>query len=301
MAAGPHLLPHAPEELTAVRLRRLGEGVGKVVYCSEHWVVKRQRHASDVIALILLWRVLRRVARLLPARLGEPLLQRPSRPLRLLRVMIRPLVLVIPRSLWLMTHIGEVWHVYHSRSVRGEELARRHLAGTSLVPERVAFPPVRVRVGGWPGWLTVSEASERVECTLYQRLADLASAGRYDQLELWLGRFLELRQSGWQRGLFSADAHLKNFGVIGDRVVLLDPGGLTDHWPEIEQRLRSQAGVDEPHLELGLGPILSGRPDIANRFNARWKEIVSRDGVLRHWPGETERKARNNSRRFGVN
>jgi hypothetical protein len=105
-------------------------------------------------------------------------------------------------------------------------------------------------------------------------------------LELWLDRFLELRQTGWQRGLFSVDAHLKNFGVSGDRVVLLDPGGLTDHWPEIEQRLSAQAGVAEPHLQLGLGPLLDSRPDIADRFNARWKEIVSRDGVLRHWPEE---------------
>jgi len=286
MPASLHLLPHAPEELISGRLRRLGEGVGKVVYCSEHWVVKRQRHASDIIALIVIWKVLRRLARILPAHLGEPLLQRPSKPIRLLRVMMRPLVLVIPRSLWLMTHIGELWHVYHSRNVRGEHLARLHLAGTSLVPDHVTFPPVRVKVGGWPGWLTVSEATERVECTLHQRLADLAAAGRFGQLELWLDRFLELRQTGWQRGLFSVDAHLKNFGVTGDRVVLLDPGGLTDHWPEIEQRLSAQAGVAEPHLQLGLGPLLDSRPDIADRFNARWKEIVSRDGVLRHWPEE---------------
>jgi hypothetical protein len=286
MPAELHLLPHAPAELIGGRLRRLGEGVGKVVYCSEHWVVKRQRHASDIIALIVIWKVLRRLARILPAHLGEPLLQRPSKPIRLLRVMMRPLVLVIPRSLWLMTHIGELWRVYHSRNVRGERLARLHLAGTSLVPAHVTFPPVRVKVGGWPGWLTVSEATERVECTLHQRLADLAAAGRFDQLELWLDRFLELRQTGWQRGLFSVDAYLKNFGVTGDRVVLLDPGGLTDHWPEIERRLSAQAGVAEPHLQLGLGPLLDSRPDIADRFNARWKEIVSRDGVLRHWPGE---------------
>jgi hypothetical protein len=286
MPAGLHLLPHAPEELTTGRLRRLGEGVGKVVYCSEHWVVRRQRRASDIIALIVIWKVLRRLARILPARLGETLLQRPSRPIRLLRVMMRPLVLVIPRSVWLMTHIGELWHVYHSRNVRGERLAQLHLAGTSLVPERVTFPPVRVRVGGWPGWLTVSEAVERVEGTLHQRLANLAAEGRFDELEQWLGRFLEFRQSGWQRGLFSVDAHLKNFGVTGDRIVLIDPGGLTDHWPEIERRLSAQDGVEEPHLTLGLGQILSDRPDIAGRFDARWREVVSRDGVLRNWPGE---------------
>jgi hypothetical protein len=279
------LLAHPPAELTTGRLHRLGEGVGKVVYCSDHWVVKRERHPADIIALIAIWKMLRFLSRILPARLVEPLLQRPSKRIRLLRVMLRPVVLLIPRSVWLMTHVGELWHSYHWRNLRGEQLARAHLAGTSLIPEHVTFPPVRVRVGGWPGWLTVSEATERVECTLYKRLSDLAASGDFEQVEVWLDRFLDLRQAGWQRGLFSVDAHLKNFGVTGDRVVLLDTGGLTDHWPEIERRLSAQQEVAEPHLRLGLGPLLLGHPDIAGRFNARWKEIVSRDGVLRHWPG----------------
>jgi len=286
MSSEPHLLPHAPEELTGGRLRRLGEGVGKVVYASEHWVVKRERSAADIIALIVIWKALRRVAQLLPAHLGEPLLRHPSKWIRLVRVMVRPFVLVIPRSVWLMTHIGEMWHVYHSRNVRGERLARMHLAGTSLVPERVTFPPVRVRVGGWPGWLTVSEATERVEGTLHKRLADLAAQGRFSEVEVWLDRFLELRQAGWQRGLFSTDAHLKNFGVTGDRVVLLDLGGLTDHWPEIDKRLASQASQDAPHVQLGLGDMLAECPDIAERFDAQWREIVSHSGVLRHWPSD---------------
>ncbi len=286
MSPQPHLLPHAPEELTSGRLRRLGEGVGKVVYASEHWVVKRERSAADIISLIVIWKVLRRIAQVLPAHLGEPLLRRPSRWIRLVRVIMRPLVLAIPRSVWLMTHIGEMWHLYHSRNVRGERLAKAHLTGTSLIPDRVTFPPVRVRVGGWPGWLTVSEATERVEETLYKRLAGLAARGRFDELEEWLNRFLELRQAGWRRGLFSVDAHLKNFGVTGDRVVLLDPGGLTDQWHEIDRRLTSQAALDAPHVQLGLGPLLLDRQDIADRFNTRWKEIVSHAGVLRHWPGD---------------
>ncbi|MCC7176328.1 MAG: hypothetical protein IT159_14145 [Bryobacterales bacterium] len=285
MSSQSHVLLHAPVELTRGTLRRLGEGAGKVIYASEHWVVKRERSAADILALIVIWKVLSRVARALPARLGEPLLRHPSRWIGLLRVVVRAFVLVIPRSLWMMTHAGEMWRVYHARDVRGERLAQTHLAGTPLVPERVTFPPVRVRVGGWPGWLTVSEAVERVEDTLYHRLVELAAQNRYEQVETWLERFLALRQAGWQRGLFSVDAHLKNFGVAGDRVVLLDPGGLTDHWPEIEQRLSSQAGSRLPHEQLGLGPVLLARQDIAERFNARWREIVSHAGVRRQWPG----------------
>ncbi len=278
----PRVLPDAPPELTQGRLRRLGEGIGSVVYASEHWVVRRERSVNEVLALIILWKVLRGIARFLPA--GERLLKRPSKRIRLLRVLTQALLLVVPRSLWFMSHIGEMWKMYRRRDVRGESLARRYLTGTSLVPERVTFPPARVKVGGWPGWLTVSEATERVEATLHHRLDELAHAGRFEQVEEWLDRFLELRQAGWQRGLYSMDAHLKNFGVSGDRVVLIDTGGLTDRWEEIESHLCFEEVVAQPHIQLGLGAVLAQRPDLAERFNIRWKAIVNRDAVRRHWP-----------------
>ncbi len=278
------MLSRAPEELTRGRLLRLGEGIGKVVYASEHWVVKRERSPSEIIALITLWRTVRSIERLLPGRLGRRLLEKPSRVIRLVRVLIEAGMPLVPRSLWFATHIRGMWRVYHRRSRRGERLAERHLAGTPLIPERVIFPPTRVNVGGWPGWLNVSEATERVEATLYHRLAGLARAGRFEELEQWLERFLELRQSGWKRGLFSVDAHLKNFGVVGDRIVLLDAGGLTNRWKEVEKHLELEDVVSEPHIQLGLGPLLGSRPDIADRFNGRWKAVVNRDAVRRHWP-----------------
>jgi len=275
---------HAPEELTRTKLLRLGEGIGKIVYASEHWVVKRQRTPWEMVALIVLWRAVRKGERYLPAGLGARLLAKPSRQLRLLRVMIQSLMRVLPMSVWLTTHVREAWKVYRSRTVRGERLAAEHLAGTELMPRTIQFPPVRVRVGGWPGELTVTEATERVEATLHQRLAHLAASGRFDEIEPWLDRFLNLRQEGWRRGIFSLDAHLKNFGVIGERIVLLDAGGLTDRWEDVESRLEFEAVVSQPHIQLGLGDVLGGRPDIARRFDRRWKAIVSRAGVERHWP-----------------
>lgn len=285
MAGAARILSHAPEELTGGKLRRLGEGIGTVVYASDHWVVRRERSAADVLALIVIWKALRRLAGWLPGGIGARLLQRPSRWIRLLRVTVRPLVVVIPRSLWLMTHAGQMWRLYLSRDARGRSLAEQRLAGSALLPGRISFPTVRVRVGGWPGWLTVSEATERVEETLDRRLRRLAAEDRFEEVELWLIRLLELRQAGWRRGLFSTDAHLKNFGVVGDRVVLLDSGGLTDRWAEIETRLAPPAPA-APHVMLGLETVLSARPDIAARFNERWNRVVSREGVLRHWPGE---------------
>lgn len=278
------VLAHAPAELTEGRLRRLGEGIGKVVYASRHWVVKRERSQSEIMALIVIWKLVRRLERILPGDFGKRLLQHPSRQIRLLRMMLHPIVLAIPKSFWYATHAGEVLRVYAHRDERGEGLAEAHLAGTSLVPERVEFPPVRLRVGGWPGWLTVSEATERVEDTLYHRLAALAGAGQFDEMELWLNRFLDLRQAGWQCGVFSVDAHLKNFGVSEDRVVLLDAGGLTNHWADIEGRLAREDRVEQPHVELGLGAMLAARPDVAERFNARWKATVNVEEVRRHWP-----------------
>ena len=280
----PRLLPHAPDELTGGRLRRLGEGLGRVVYASEHWVVKRERSLQGAIAVIVVWKLLTRIARVLPAHLGEPLLRHPSRWIRLLRVLVQGVVSVVPKSVWLMTHSGELWrrHLWHD--VRGRHLAQAYLTGTSLIPERVIFPPVRLKVGGWPGWLIVNEATERVEDTLHQRLSELSRTGRFEELDVWLERFLELRQAGWQHGLFSIDAHLKNYGVVGNRVVLLDAGGLTDNWPEVADRLSLEELSSAPHIRLGLGPFLRARPDIAARFDARWREIVSHDTVLSHWP-----------------
>jgi hypothetical protein len=277
-------VPHAPAELSQGRLKRLGEGVGKVVYASEHWVVSRERSNSEILALIVVWKILRKATRVLPARMGEWLLRRPSKPIRLLRILMHGIIKIVPRSVWFMTHIEDVWRTYRRRDIRGEALARRHLSGTELVPERISFPPVEVQVGGWPGWMTVTEATERVEATLYQRLIQLARKHDYDEIELWLDRFLELRQEGWRRGLFSVDAHLKNFGVTGDRIVLLDAGGLTDRWADIEQRLDFEEVVSEPHIQLGLGYVLGARPDIAQRFNSRWKAIVNKDHVRRQFP-----------------
>jgi hypothetical protein len=177
-----------------------------------------------------------------------------------------------------------MWRLYRSRSKRGESLAQARLRGTSLVPEQVTFPPTPVQVGGWIGWLRVSQATQRVEATLHARLAELAAAERFDELEQWLDRFVDFRKAGWQRGVFSVDAHLKNFGVCEDRVVLIDAGGLTNSWSEIDTRLNFDQHVAEPHAQLGLADLLDGRPDIAARFNARWKAIVSHAGVRRYWP-----------------
>ncbi|MGQ9633220.1 MAG: hypothetical protein ACUVXB_03145 [Bryobacteraceae bacterium] len=280
----PVVLARAPEELTKTRLVRLGEGLGRVVYASEHWVVKRERSQTAIFALILIWKVLSRVAHYLPGRMGDFLLRRPSRAIRLLRVLVQGFVSFVPRSIWLMTHTGELWRRHAYLDLRGRQLAQAYLASQALVPERIVFPPVRVKVGGWPGWLVVSEATERVECTLYQRLADLAASGNFDEFELWLERLLEFRQAAWRQGVFSVDAHLKNYGVIGARIVLLDPGGLTDHWPEVANHLAGSTSQDEPHRHLGLASLLKDHPEIAARFDTRWREVVTPEIVLRHWP-----------------
>ena len=278
------MLTHPPEELTRTRLRRLGEGIGKVVYASDHWVVKRERSPSAIIALIVMWKFIRRLERHLPSGMVSRLVEHPSRQIRFLRVMTQGLVAVVPRGIWFMTHIGEVWSMYSWRDVRGESLADTHLSGTSLIPRKIAFPTTRVQVAGWPGWLNVSEAVERVETTLYARISELARARRFDEVELWLNRLLDTRQIAWKQGVFSCDAHLKNYGVTEDRIVLLDPGGLTNCWNDIDRRLAFEDRVVAPHVELGLERILEPRPDIAARFDARWKSTVSRETIREHWP-----------------
>ena len=78
----------------------------------------------------------------------------------------------------------------------------------------------------------------------------------------------------------NGDAHLKNFGIIGERVVLLDTGGLTNRRSDIAERLSRDEQVEEPHVQLGLGRILAGEPELARRFNDRWKSTVNRDTVF---------------------
>jgi hypothetical protein len=277
-------LESAPEELTRARLKRIGEGVGKVVYASEHWVVKRERGASEIIALILIWRLMKRLEPWLPGRLASRWFSHPSTPLRALRMALQALVSVVPRGIWFSTRWGRIWQKFVHRDVRGEYLAVKHLSGTSLVPETVTFPPTLVKVSGWPGWLVVTEATERVEETLYDRLKKLAAAGKWDEVERWLERLLELRRAGWRRGVFSVDAHLKNFGVIQSRVVLLDPGGLTDRWQDVAEHLASMEKNGPVTRQFGLEEILAGAPGLAERFETRWKELTSPQSLRDIWP-----------------
>jgi len=53
------VLTRAPEDLTRGRLVRLGEGISKVVYASDHWVIKRERRPSEIITLICVWKLRR--------------------------------------------------------------------------------------------------------------------------------------------------------------------------------------------------------------------------------------------------
>ncbi len=278
------VLSRAPEELTAGKLQYLGEGVGKVVYASRNWVVKRERRPREILALIAMWRAVRKLETYLPRRWRRRLLDRPAKQIKLLRLAAEAVVVILPVSVWLASHIGATRRLYRKRDRFGELLAETKLAGSGLIAETVTFPPVRVKVGGWPGWLVVEEATERVEQTLDERINDLARERRFDEIEVWLNRFLELRQAGWRRGVFSLDAHLKNFGVRGDRIVLIDPGGLTNRWEEIADRLEFEGEIQRPHAQLGLESTLRDRPDISGRFDEKWKMLVNPQGVRGHWP-----------------
>jgi len=284
MGANVQVLSHAPEELTRGRLTRLGEGIGKVVYASDSWVVKRERHPREMIALILLWKSLRALDRVVPGGVGRRLMRRPSKRIRLLRLFFEAVVLAAPRGKWFTTHAGRMWRRHVKREARGAAVERTRLSGTSFVPQRVSFPPVRVKVDRWPGWMVVSEAAERVETTLHDRINELARAQRFDDIEVWLNRFVESRRAAWRHGVFSLDAHLKNYGVTADRIVLLDAGGLTSRWSDIERYPGFDYDFASPHEQLGLEWTLRDRPDIADRFNALWRASVNPEAIRELWP-----------------
>lgn len=274
----PRAVEQAPEELTGDRLKRIGEGVGKVVYASSHWVVHRERTPREIIALILLWKILRTF------RWGRRMRGRSSKLLRRMRVAIETAIAIVPKRLWYTKQVEEVLTTHRRRDRTGEKLARLHLADTELIPATITFPPVTVLVGGWPGWLVVDKATERVETTLDRHIDTLAATGDFESVDHWLHRLLDTRQTGWQLGLFSVDAHLKNFGVVGDRIVLIDTGGLTNRWEDIERKLSLDEQALEPHIQLGLGKALAIQPEIARRFNVRWRTLVNRESIMEHWP-----------------
>jgi hypothetical protein len=66
--------------------------------------------------------------------------------------------------------------------------------------------------------------------------------------------------------------------------VLLDAGGLTNNWREIEKRLDAEDDYESPHVRLGLEMTLRDRPDIAQRFDERWRAAVNAQSVRDHWP-----------------
>ena len=128
-SAESQVLYHIPAELTRGPLLRLGEGIGKVVYASEHWVVCRERSPLEMVALILLWKGLRKLEWLLPGSWGRRLRDRPSRQIRFLRVMVQGAILVFPRALWFSSHIRDILRGYgrpwSRRNGRGKSLASR--------------------------------------------------------------------------------------------------------------------------------------------------------------------------------
>ena len=124
-----------------------------MVYASENWVIHRDRSPLEMVALIVLWKCLRKLEALLPGSWGIRLRDRPARQIRFLRVLVQGAILLVPQALWYSAHIREMLRLYHRRSVRGDRLAQDRLTGSDLVPDRIEFPPARVRIGGCPDGL----------------------------------------------------------------------------------------------------------------------------------------------------
>jgi hypothetical protein len=61
---------------------------------------------------------------------------------------------------------------------------------------------------------------------------------------------------------------------------------VTNRWQDISARLSKDEQVQEPHIQLGLESLLADRPEVAQRFNERWKQMVNIESVREHWPDD---------------
>jgi hypothetical protein len=66
---------------------------------------------------------------------------------------------------------------------------------------------------------------------------------------------------------------------------------LTNNWSDIQKRLGPTDEFDSPHVKLGLEMTLRDRPDIAERFDARWRATVSAEAVRNSWPYDLQHQA----------
>ena len=283
--AESHVVSHIPEELTLGTLRRLGEGIGKVVYASEHWVVSRERTPLEMVALIVLWKALRKLERLLPGAWGKTLRDRPSRQIRFLRVLVQGAIVVVPRALWFSSHIRDVLRLYHRRSVRGRETGANSFgrirtdSGAHRVPPgarshwRLARMADGLRGQRTGGFDAPSEDDAAGGGGSFRGAGSVARTPARDAPggmaagTVFAGRTSEKLRHHWRAhcpfGHGRADEPLGGSGkaVGGGRVQ-----------------------PTEPHVRLGLGELLEEHAEIARRFDQRWKDTINTEVVRECWP-----------------
>ena len=124
--------------------------------------------------------------------------------------------------------LRRVLRVYRARDRRGEKLARKHLAG-----EPVWFPNASHfrRRRSWPGAARVAVRPRGHRARgRYPRPRSRTSQKRGISTKSSAQPIPPYPPERWQLGSFSGGCALKNFGVIGKRIVLLDTGGPTNRW-----------------------------------------------------------------------
>ena len=283
-------------EFTGAPLERVGSGFESIVYGSTCWVVKVPRDERGLAASLLATVVVGRALRPLRTCGGAPGNREPAgaamafcrdrrgpTPVARGARGLPAILIMVPERSWRGSGIERRARWLRARAEECQRLAMRCLDGTPLVPRRVELPPTRIRTARWGRRRTVTTAYQRVDRTLWDEALRCGRLGRVDELDRWLDRFLSFQIMLWRRGvLFAASNPYENHGVLGDRLVLLDHGGLIEDPRTIRLSLDT---VRTRWLEQTRDLYTTARSTAScEPFGQRLSDLLQPSAVRMHWP-----------------
>ncbi|MBZ0165314.1 MAG: rhomboid family intramembrane serine protease, partial [Candidatus Omnitrophica bacterium] len=291
-------------EITAQPLVRIGQGWQKVVYASDNWVVQQEWSIAAAATIVKRSRLLNKYIRRFVPNTTLASLRNPNTfTVKQFAVKIAKIIVframfftlwslfkMMPRFVLQRTHSGRAILAHRDEARQAEDILKNSaLANSDYIPRRYSIKPTKVRLAGHLFSVTTTQVVERADNTLHDHLAMLVAEGRVEEAKEWLDRFLRMQVMLWEMGLFEYTFQPGNYGVIGQRLVLLDHGEMTNRHDEINVKLARWH--DEAYVwtvssfERAFGPE---HQDIVQEYFERMTRLINKEAIEQHWPEAIE-------------